>query len=285
MAAMTAKLRTLLDQDNMLTLPGCYDCITARAIQRSGSEAAYMSGAATSFALGYPDYGLITMSEMIDNAARIANAVNIPVISDADTGYGNVLNVTRTVREFEARGIAGIHIEDQEFPKRCGHLEDKRIIPLVEYLQKIKAALEARRDPDFLIIARTDARASNGLQDAIDRGNAALDAGADMVFIEALQTLEELAAVPRRIHGPVMLNIVWNGKTPNISTVEAGKLGYKAAIAPVLLLRAVLMACEESLEEFNQTGVHPVLKKNWNVADYFAFNGAKEWDEIRSRYE
>ncbi len=172
-------------------------------IEQAGFSAVYMTGAGTAAALGYPDYGLVTMSEMVENAGRIAAAVNVPVIADADTGYGNELNVVRTVREYEQRGVAGIHIEDQGFPKKCGHLENKAIIPLEDYLAKIRAAVAARRDRDFLIIARTDARAVLGFEEAIRRANASLDAGADMAFVEAPESLEEVAAVPRLVRRSV----------------------------------------------------------------------------------
>ena len=193
------RLRELLRREGMLVAPGAYDGITARCIAQAGFEAVYMTGAGTAATLGYPDYGLVTMSEMADNAGRIAAAVDLPLIADADTGYGNELNATRTVREYERRGVAGLHIEDQGFPKKCGHLDNKVIVPLEEYLAKIRAAAAARQNPDFLIIARTDARAVLGFEEAVRRANAALAAGADMAFLEAPQTHEEIAAVPRLV--------------------------------------------------------------------------------------
>src|SRR6202047_924939 len=161
-----SELRELLRQDSMLTAPGAYDCITARMIEQAGFSAVYMTGAGTAAALGDPEYGLVTMSEMVENAGRIAAAVSVPVMADADTGYGNELNVVRTVREYEKRGVAGMHIEDQGFPKKCGHLDDKTVIPLDEYLAKIRAAAADRKDPDFLLIARTDSRAVIGFEEA-----------------------------------------------------------------------------------------------------------------------
>src|SRR5262244_3483045 len=158
----------------MLVAPGAYDCITARSIAQAGFDAVYMTGAGTAATLGYPDYGLLTMSEMADNAGRIAASVEVPVIADADTGYGNELNATRTVREYERRGVAGLHIEDQGFPKKCGHLDNKTIVSPEEYLAKIRAGVAARRDPDLFIIARTDSRAVLGFEEAIKRANAAL---------------------------------------------------------------------------------------------------------------
>src|SRR5947207_3703524 len=181
-----ARLRALLKQD-MIVAPGAYDCITARTIAQAGFSAVYMTGAGTAATLGYPDYGLVTMSEMADNAGRIAAAVDVPVIADADTGYGNELNTTRTIREYEKRGVAGLHIEDQGFPKKCGHLDNKVIVPLDEYLANVRAAVAAPTNSDFLIIARTDSRAVLGLEEAIRRANAALQAGADMAFVEAPQ--------------------------------------------------------------------------------------------------
>jgi 2-methylisocitrate lyase-like PEP mutase family enzyme len=187
-----SRLRALLQQSGMVTAPGAYDCITARLVEQAGFSAVYMTGAGTAATLGYPDFGLVTMSEMVGNAGRIADAVELPVIADADTGYGNELNVVRTVRAFEKSGVAGIHIEDQEFPKKCGHLEGKEVISRENFTAKVRAAATARGDRDFLIIARTDARAVAGLDEAVARANTALAAGADMAFVEAPQTLARL---------------------------------------------------------------------------------------------
>src|SRR6202047_3304635 len=209
-----ARFRELMRRDGMVVAPGAYDCITARLIERAGFDAVYMTGAGTAATLGYPDYGLVTMSEMADNAGRLAAAVKVPVIADADTGYGNELNVTRTVREYEKRGVAGLHIEDQGFPKKCGHLDDKTVIALDEYLAKIRAAAAARKDPDFLLIARTDSRAVIGFEEAVTRMNAALAAGADMAFLEAPQTMAEIEAVPKLVKGPCLLNVGSGGNAP-----------------------------------------------------------------------
>jgi 2-methylisocitrate lyase-like PEP mutase family enzyme len=184
------QFRELLRRGGLTIAPGAYDCITARSIVQAGYHAVYMTGAGTAATLGYPDYGLVTMSEMAENAGRIAAAVDAPVIADADTGYGNELNATRTVRKYEQRGVAGMHIEDQGFPKKCGHLDNKLIVPIEEYLAKIRAALAARRNPDFLIIARTDSRAVLGFEEAVRRANAALAVGADMAFVETPQTAQ-----------------------------------------------------------------------------------------------
>src|SRR5205814_1890182 len=195
--AEAARFRELMRRDGMVVAPGAYDCITARLIERAGFEAVYMTGAGTAAMLGYPDFGLVSMSEMVANGGRIAAVVELPVIADADTGYGNELNVVRTVRAYEAAGVAGVHIEDQEFPKKCGHLDDKRIVPREDWLAKIRAAASARRSLDFLIIARTDSRAVAGFDEAITRAKAAIAAGADTASVEAPQTAEEGAGVPR----------------------------------------------------------------------------------------
>src|SRR5215216_6715244 len=251
------QFRDVLQRDGLVIAPGAYDCITARCIAQAGFDAVYMTGAGTAATLGYPDYGLVTMSEMADNAGRIAAAVDVPVIADADTGYGNELNATRTVREYEQRGIAGLHIEDQGFPKKCGHLDNKTIVPRDEYLAKIRAAVAARRDPDFFIIARTDSRAVLGFDEAVARANAALAAGADMAFVEAPQTLEEVAAVPRLVQGPCLLNVVRGGKTPDLDLGEAERMGYKLAIVPGLLIKNVVGICEQMLSELAATRRHP----------------------------
>ncbi|BBK43642.1 carboxyvinyl-carboxyphosphonate phosphorylmutase [Allostella vacuolata] len=284
MTSAATRLRQQLDQDGLTLAPGAYDCITARMIKHAGFSAIYMTGAGTSASLGYPDYGLVTMSEMADNAGRIANAVDIPVIADADTGYGNELNTVRTVQEYERRGVAGLHIEDQEIPKKCGHLEDKVLVPLDDYLAKIRAAAAARKNPDFLIIARTDSRAVYGFEEAIRRVNAALAAGADMAFVEAPQTMEEVAAVPKLVRGPCLLNMVWRGKTPLSPVKDVEAMGYKLAIMPSLLFRSVLGMCETVLGELRQTGVHPELKTNFSVSEGFRRMGGDFWDPLRTQF-
>jgi len=275
------QLRELLCNAGLITAPGAYDCITARMIEQAGFSAVYMTGAGTAAMLGYPDYGLVTMSEMVENAGRIAAAVSVPVIADADTGYGNELNVIRTVREYEQRGVAGLHIEDQGFPKKCGHLENKLLIPLEDYIAKIRAAVSARRDPDFLIIARTDARAVLGFEEAVRRANAAIDAGADMAFVEAPESLEEVAEVPRLVRGACLLNVVWRGKTPDIALDDAQAMGYKIAILPVLLFNAVVGVCDQMLGELRQTRRHPVPVADVAPKEFFRRMGAEEWDRIK----
>ncbi len=278
------RLRALLRRDGIVVAPGAYDCITAKLIEQAGFAAVYMTGAGTAASLGYPDFGLVTMSEMVANARRIAAAVEAPVLADADTGYGNELNVFRTVREFERSGVAGVHIEDQEFPKRCGHLEGKEIIPREDYLAKIRAAVAARHDPDFTIIARTDARAVAGFEEAIARANAALAAGADMAFVEAPQTLEEVGAVPRLVDGPCLLNVVRGGKKPELDLREAEAMGYKLAIVPGLLIQSVVSICEQMLADLRSMGRHPRPLEEIMLSEMFRRFGADEWDALRERF-
>jgi 2-methylisocitrate lyase-like PEP mutase family enzyme len=268
----------------LFTAPGCFDCITARSIERAGFDAVYMTGAGTAATLGYPDYGIVTMTEMAENAGRIATSIKLPVIADADTGYGNELNAIRTVREYEKRGVAGLHIEDQGFPKKCGHLEDKTIVPLEDYVAKIRAAVSAKVDKDFLIIARTDSRAVLGFEEAIRRANAALEAGADMAFVEAPQSLEETTAVPKLVRGPCMLNMVWKGKTPDLSMEEAAKLNYAFMILPGILSRTVVGACDAALADLKAKGRHPVPVSDITPQQGFRLSGADEWDRYRTQF-
>jgi 2-methylisocitrate lyase-like PEP mutase family enzyme len=277
-----ARLRALLQQDRMVVAPGAYDCISARTIEQAGFSAVYMTGAGTAATLGYPDYGLVTMSEMADTAGRIASAVRVPVIADADTGYGNELNVTRTIREYEKRSVAGLHIEDQGFPKKCGHLDNKTVIARDDYLAKIRAAAAARTDPDFLLIARTDARAVLGFEEAVSRMSAALAAGADMAFLEAPQSLAEVEAVPKLIKGPCLLNMVVGGKTPLIELDHAERLGFKLAILPGLLFSTAISAFDAVLATVKRERRQPQIEGS--PKDRFRRMGSDEWDEIGDKF-
>ncbi|MFQ5625787.1 MAG: oxaloacetate decarboxylase [Methyloligellaceae bacterium] len=280
----TKTLRKLIEGGGMIVAPGAYDGMTATLIDTAGFPAVYMTGAGTSASLGYPDFGLLTLTEMVRNAARINACVNVPVIADADTGYGNELNVVRTVHEYERAGVAAIHLEDQEFPKKCGHLDGKKVIPLDDYLAKIRAAVDARTDPDFQIIARTDSRAVIDFDEAIRRANAALGAGADIAFVEAPQTLDEVKAVPELVNGPCLLNVVHRGKTPDVEPGEAEAMGYKLAILPSLLFRGVIGLCEDLLSELKETSKFPAPPGELSAGDAFARFGADEWDELRGKY-
>ena len=276
-------LRELLRQDGLVVAPGAYDGITARVAVQAGFKAVYMTGAGVSAARGFPDYGLLTLNEMAETAGAIAAAAAVPVIADADTGYGNELNAIRTVREFEMRGVAGLHIEDQVAPKRCGHLDGKEIIGRAEFASKIAAAVAAKRTPDFLVIARTDARAVANLDEAIVRANLALGAGADMAFVEAPQTVGELAAVPRLVKGPCLVNIVPGGKTPALTLTEAAEMGFKLAILPGVLLSAAIEAFDTALATLREHGTAGPASGP-SVRALFQRLGAAEWDALRQRF-
>ncbi|MCL5039970.1 MAG: isocitrate lyase/PEP mutase family protein [Firmicutes bacterium] len=245
----TTRLKQLILDPKVLIMPGAYDALSARIIERAGFQAVQASGygIAASY-LGLPDVGLLTMSEMLDQTRRIARAVDIPVMGENDTGFGNAINVYRTVREFEAAGVAGINLEDQVFPKRCGHMEGKEIIPLEEMIKKIEAALEARRDPDFIINARTDAIAMAGVEEAIRRGNAYAQAGADLIFVEAPRSLEEIRRVVQEIKAPVSINMLDDGKTPLIPVGELEKMGVARVSFPLTALFAAAFALREAME-------------------------------------
>ena len=280
----TSKLRSALAKPGLCIAPGAYDGLTAMLVAQAGFPAVYMTGAGTSVAHGYPDFGLLTATEMVANAARMVRAVDVPVIADADTGYGNELNVVRTVQDYELAGVAGIHIEDQVSPKRCGHLDDKEIVPRADWIAKIRAAVATREDPAFLIIARTDSRAVAGFEEAIGRANEALANGADMAFVEAPQTLEEIAAVPKLVQGPCLLNVVWGGKTPMLDLREAEAIGFKLAIVPALLLKAAIGACDDALAALKATHTHPAPPRGMTVRDVFGRVGARGWDALRTKF-
>jgi carboxyvinyl-carboxyphosphonate phosphorylmutase len=242
---VTTRLRELLAGPDLVVAPGAYDALSARLIAQAGFPAVYMTGFGTAASvLGQPDVGLLTMSEMVSRAAAVAAVVgDLPLIADADTGYGNPINVRRTIREYERAGVAAVHIEDQVWPKKCGHMEGKQVIPLKETVQKIHAAVDARQDPDFVIIARTDANAVYGFEDALQRGQAYHEAGADVVFIEAPRSLTELKAIAQTFPNvPLLFNWAESGKTPLLNLDEIQTLGYKLVIFPVSMLFAATYA-------------------------------------------
>jgi 2-methylisocitrate lyase-like PEP mutase family enzyme len=280
----TTRLRQLLNAGELLAAPGVYDGITARLAEQAGFAALYMTGAGTAASYGLPDYGLLTMTEMVANAARIVACTTLPLIADADTGFGNELNVTRAVRAYEQAGVAAIHIEDQVSPKRCGHLDGKELVSTAEFIAKIRAALAARRDPDFVVIARTDANGVRGLTEAVERANAALDAGADLAFVEAPRDLNEIAAIPRLVKGPCLFNIVRGGKTPDVSLRNVQEMGYKLAIMPSLLLASVMQVCERELAALKATGVPPASSSALTAKERFQRMGADDWDALRVRF-
>ncbi|WP_227747299.1 isocitrate lyase/PEP mutase family protein [Paraburkholderia franconis] len=280
----TSRLRQMLKDGPLLAAPGVYDGITARLAEQAGFRALYMTGAGTAATYGLPDYGLLTMTEMVANAARIVACTSVPLIADADTGFGNELNVTRAVNAYEQAGVAGIHIEDQVSPKRCGHLDGKELVSVKEFVAKIRAALAARRDPDFVLIARTDANGVNGLDDAISRVNAALDAGADLAFVEAPHDRDQISAIARSVRGPCLFNVVRGGKSPDMSLPELEELGYRLAIMPSLLLASVMQTCERELAALRETGVPPASSTALTAKERFRRMGAEEWDALRTRF-
>lgn len=272
------KLKDLLAGEQIVLAPGVYDGISAQLAQDAGFSAVYMTGAGVSAARGYPDYGLLTMSEMVEAAGVIARTVDIPVISDADTGYGNELNVTRTVREFEQRGVAAIHIEDQVSPKRCGHLAGKELIGQDEYISKIRAAVAARRTNDFLVIARTDAIAVAGFDEAVVRAQAAIAAGADIAFVEAPGSVDELREIPQRIKGLCMVNNVAGGITPILPPEELQVLGFKLAIYPGVCLGPVIQALDTALAKLAGREAPEAVQ---GPGAFFARFGSGKWDALR----
>lgn len=252
----TSLLRKLLKEEEVILAPGCFNALSARLIEQAGFKAIYVSGAAVAGNfLGYPDIGLTTMSEVLENARNIARATSLPVVCDADTGFGNAINMMRTVREFESAGLAGIQIEDQVMPKKCGHTEGKLLISKAEMVQKVKAAVDVRQDPDFVLVVRTDAIAVNGLDDALDRALAYQEAGADVVFVEAPRTLEEMRRICRTIKAPLLANMVeGGGKTPILPLQELKEMGYKMVIYPVSTHMAAIKAMQEVLAVLKQDG-------------------------------
>jgi 2,3-dimethylmalate lyase len=282
-----ARLRALLDSGEIIVAPGAFDPLAARLVEEAGFPAVYMTGFGTSAALiGRPDVGLLTMPEMAGNAGRIADCVDIPVIADADTGYGNPLNVIRTVAAYEAAGVAGIHIEDQVSPKKCGHLDGKQVIPAAEMAQKVRAAVQARTQPEFVIIARTDARAVEGLDAAIERARLYRDAGADVLFVEAVLNEDEAAAVADAFPGvPLLFNWAEGGKTPPIGLGRLTELGYRIVIFPISTLLAATAAMRQILREIAQAGTPAAALRDLPAfGDFLEFIGLPEVREAEQRY-
>lgn len=279
-------LKQLLKRNELLVAPGCFDGLSARLVEQAGFEAVYLSGGAVARSMGIPDIGLVTMSEVIERAVQVVSAVKIPVIADADTGYGNAVNLVRTIREFERTGAAAIHIEDQITPKRCGHLDGKEVISLAEMEKKLEAALASRSDPNFCIIGRTDARAVHGFEDAVRRGRAFAKLGVDAVFVEAPQSAAELAEIPRAIPDiPLLVNVFKGGKTPMLPVDELQRLGYRIAIYPSETQRAGIYAMRMALGLLKREGTTEAMDAaltTFNERDRLV--GLDEWQEIERRY-
>jgi methylisocitrate lyase len=281
----TTKLRQLIREPGIIVAPGAYDCLTAKLVERAGFTAVYMTGAGTALTrLGKPDLGFATLSEMVANAAAMASTVSIPLIADADTGYGGALNVYRTVREYERAGIAALHIEDQVFPKRCGHLDGKQVVPIEEMVIKLRAAVEARIDEDFVLIARTDALAVTGFDDTLQRCHAYAEAGADVLFVEALRTREEIARVASEVEVPLLFNFVEHGKSPLLPADELQRLGFKMVIFPGSIMLAVLPLVYQILGEIRRHGTtEALLDRMTNVVELFETMGLSDMLALDAR--
>jgi 2-methylisocitrate lyase-like PEP mutase family enzyme len=279
-------LKQLLKRNKLLVAPGCFDGLSARLVEEAGFEAAYLSGGAVARSMGIPDIGLVTMSEVIERAAQVVSAVRIPVIADADTGYGNAVNLVRTVREFERTGAAAIHIEDQITPKRCGHLDGKEVIPLAEMEKKLAAALASRTDPDFCVIARTDARGVHGFDDAIQRGRAFAKLGVDAVFVEAPQSEAELEEIPRALPDvPLLVNVFKGGKTPMLPVDRLQQMGYRIAIYPSETQRAGIYAMRVALGLLKREGTTEAMDAaltTFRERDQIV--GLDDWQRLEREY-
>jgi 2-methylisocitrate lyase-like PEP mutase family enzyme len=279
-----ARLRGALAGDELIVAPGVFDGISASLVSRLGFAAAYLTGAGVAASgFGLPDIGLVTQTEMAERARMAVRALGgVPLIADADTGYGAALNVVRTVGEYEAAGVAAIQLEDQAFPKKCGHLPDKELIGTDEFVLKLRAALDARTDPDLVVIARTDARGPLGLDAAIDRANTYAEAGADVIFLEAPQGTAEIERIAKEVSAPLLINLVIGGLTPLESGKRLQDLGYTIAIHPSLPLGAATFAMLTGLAEL--AGKDPQRWVPSKPAEFFNLVGLAEWSEIGERY-
>ena len=277
----------LNDKSKPLVIPGVYDAIGAKIVEKIGFEAMFQTGYGTSATLlGMPDYGFIGSTETIDNARRICHAVSVPVIVDADTGYGNALSVNKLVRELETAGASGIFLEDQKWPKRCGHMKGKEVIPKDEYAEKLQAALDARSNKDFIIVARTDARATEGLDKAIERGLFYKKIGADAIFIEAPKTIQEMQKIGNSINSPLVANMIEGGATPIISKSKLHDMGFKIILYPLSVLFSNTFATFQTLKELKRFGITKKSKKK--MVNFDQFNEIVElskYTKLEKRYK
>lgn len=281
------RFREIMAGPGILVLPGVHDCVSAKLAERAGFRAAFTSGFGISGTmLGRPDYGFLTATEMLWSVNRIVGSVDIPVVADIDTGYGNPLNVMRTVEEIVALGAAGIILEDQEWPKRCGHFEGKRVIAMKEHVEKIRAASEARGDSGLVIIGRTDARAPLGLPEAIKRGRAYYEAGADVVFIEAPQSVDELREIADSFRGvPLFANMVEGGKTPLLNADELNELGYKIVVFPLAALFAATRAIESCFEYLRKNGTTAGFEEMLTFGDFEEVMDVPRYRELEDKFK
>ena len=279
--------KLLQNKSKPLVIPGVYDAIGAKIVEKVGFEAMFQTGYGTSATLlGMPDYGFIGSTETVDNARRICHAVSVPVIVDADTGYGNALTVDKLVRELETAGASGIFLEDQKWPKRCGHMKGKEVIPKDEYAEKLQAALDARSDKDFIIVARTDARATEGLDKAIERGLFYKKIGADAIFIEAPKTIQEMQKIGNSINAPLVANMIEGGATPISSKSKLHSMGFKIILYPLSVLFSNTFATFQTLKELKKFGVTKKSKKK--MVNFDQFNEIVElskYTKLEKRYK
>lgn len=278
-------LRALIDSPGYTVVPGAYDPLTARLVQNAGFAAVYLTGGGYSRASGYPDLGLLSLTENVLHIGRTCDTVDIPVIADMDTGNGNALNVVRTVREYEKAGVAGFHLEDQVSPKKCGHYEGKELVGAAEMVGKIRAAVDTRRDPDMVIIARSDARAVEGYQATIDRLNAYLEAGADVGFFEAPQSVEEMERIPACLSKPALVNIFEGGKTPSVPAARLEQMGFRIGIYPSQTHRAAIFAANEVLAVLKRDGDTVAIEHRLaSFADREVAVDSKRWRDLEKKY-
>ena len=279
------KLKNLLDQKDIIVMPGCYDALSAKLIEREKLNAGFMSGfAVSSTRLGMPDTGLISFSEMAEQVRNICNVTSIPIIFDGDTGYGNAVNVYRTVRGFADAGAAAIMIEDQKWPKKCGHTKGKDVVELDEANSRIKAAVDASKmnNKDILVMARTDAIATRGLDDAIKRMQKFSELGADILFVEAIKSKEDMKRVIKEVPGHHMINLIEDGETPLLEMNELEDIGFKIAVFPLTLMSASVKTMQESLKNMKNKTYNTNVSKFSDLRDIVGFN---EYDEIEDKYK
>jgi 2-methylisocitrate lyase-like PEP mutase family enzyme len=278
-----ARLRELLEGDELIVAPGVYDGISAVLVGKLGFPAAYMTGAGVSAsAHGLPDVGLLTLTEMAERARVLAGLLDVPLIAAADTGYGSLITVGGTGRESERAGVAAIQLEDQVFPKRCGHLAGKEVVDADDFAVALRAALEARRDPDTVIVARTDARATDGIDEAIERAKRYAAIGADVIFVEAPQSIEEIEQIAAEVSAPLLLNVVPGGRTPEVGHARLAELGYRIAIHPGAALAAVVPAAIEALSALREDA--PALAGAPGPEAFFDLFDLNAWNELGRRY-
>jgi 2-methylisocitrate lyase-like PEP mutase family enzyme len=280
------RLRELLAGDELVVAPGVYDGVSAALVSKLEFPAAYMTGAGVvASAYGLPDIGLATQTEMAERARVLASLLEVPLIADADTGYGSPINVVRTVREYERAGVAAIQLEDQTFPKRCGHLSGKEVIGADQFARTLHAALDARRDPDTVIVARTDARASLGLDEAIERAQRYASLGADVIFVEAPQSADEVEQIAASVDAPLLANLVAGGRTPDLDHAWLAELGYRIAIHPIAVITAIVPAAIEALSRLRAHSPGIAGGEIPGPEAFFELFGLSAWNELGRRYD